>query len=103
VFTGAHRVRVDDKGRLAITAALRKQLSEGSFLSVSHDNVLPIHPPALWADLAHELRTPLPRPYQCALARTLSPRPHPLRSISTLRGRRTPSSGSCRSESSAGL
>jgi MraZ protein len=71
VFTGAHRVRVDEKGRLAVPAAYRKQLQEGSFVSVSQDQVLAIYPPALWEALAQELQTPLPGPDQRALARTL--------------------------------
>jgi MraZ protein len=71
VFTGAYRVRVDDKGRLAIPAAFRKQLPEGSFVSVSLDNVLAIYPPDLWAALAQDLLSPLPGPDQRALSRTL--------------------------------
>jgi MraZ protein len=71
VFTGAHRARVDDKGRLAIPAGFRKQLPEGSYVSVSQDNVLAIYPPDLWEALAQELRSPLPGPDQRALARTL--------------------------------
>ena len=72
MFTGAHRARVDDKGRLAIPAGFRKQLAEGSYVSVSQDNVLAIYPPELWTALAQELgRSPLPGPDQRALARTL--------------------------------
>jgi len=71
VFTGAHRVRVDDKGRLAIPAGFRKQLPEGSYVSVSQDSALAIYPPDLWDALAAELRSPLPGPDQRALARTL--------------------------------
>jgi MraZ protein len=73
VFTGAHRARVDDKGRLAIPAGFRKQLAEGSYVSVSQDGVLAIYPPDLWAALADELKSPLPGPDQRALARTLYP------------------------------
>ena len=64
-------MRVDEKGRLAITASFRKQLPEGSFVSVSLDNVLAIYPPDLWAALAQDLQSPLPGPDQRALARTL--------------------------------
>jgi transcriptional regulator MraZ len=71
LFTGAHRVRVDDKGRLAIPSQFRKQLSEGSFVSVSQDAVLAIYPPDLWNALAAQLQSPLPGPDQRALARTL--------------------------------
>ncbi len=71
MFTGSHRVRVDEKGRLAIPAAFRKQLPEGSFVSVGLDRVLAIYPPEVWAALADELRAPLQGPDQRALARTL--------------------------------
>jgi MraZ protein len=73
VFTGAHRVRVDEKGRLAVPSSFRKQLPEGSYVSIGLDNVLAIYPPELWAALAQELRSPLPGPDQRALARTLYP------------------------------
>jgi MraZ protein len=71
VFTGAYRVRVDEKGRLAIPAAFRKQLPEGSYVSVGLDNVLAIYPPELWAALAQELQSPLPGPDQRAMSRAL--------------------------------
>ena len=64
-------MRVDDKGRLAIPAPFRKQLREGSFVSVSQDSVLAIYPPDLWNALAAQLESPLPGPDQRALARTL--------------------------------
>jgi MraZ protein len=64
-------VRVDDKGRLAIPASFRKQLQEGSFVSLSQDAVLGIYPPDLWNALAAQLQSPLPGPDQRALARTL--------------------------------
>ena len=78
MFTGAHRVRVDDKGRVAIPSSFRKQLREGSFVSVSQDNVLAIYPPDLLAALGNELRSPLPGPDQRALARTLYPLSDPI-------------------------
>jgi MraZ protein len=71
VFTGTFRVRVDEKGRLAIPAAFRKQLPEGSFVSLGLDTVLAIYPPELWASLAESLLSPLPSADQRALARTL--------------------------------
>ena len=71
MFTGAYRVRVDDKGRLAIPAAFRKQLPEGSYVSVGLDNVLAIYPPDLWAALAQELQSPLLGPDQRAMSRAL--------------------------------
>jgi MraZ protein len=64
-------VRVDEKGRLAIPASFRKQLPEGSFVSVGLDNVLAIYPPELWAALAQELQSPLPGPDQRAMSRAL--------------------------------
>lgn len=73
MFTGAHRARVDDKGRLAIPAGFRKQLPEGSYISIGQDQTLAIYPPDLWEALAQELRSPLPGPDQRALARTLYP------------------------------
>ncbi len=64
-------MRVDDKGRVAIPAQFRKQLREGSYVSVSQDAVLAIYPPDLWNALAAQLQSPLPGPDQRALARTL--------------------------------
>ena len=64
-------MKVDDKGRLAIPAQFRKQLPEGSYVSVSQDNVLAIYPPDLWAALGAQLQNPLPGPDQRAVARTL--------------------------------
>jgi MraZ protein len=71
MFTGAHRVSVDEKGRVAIPTTFRKQLPEGSFVSLGQDNVLAIYPPDLWAALAESLRQPLMGPDQRALSRTL--------------------------------
>jgi len=71
VFTGTFRVRVDEKGRLAIPAAFRKQLPEGSFVSLGLDEVLAIYPPDLWASMAENLLSTLPSADQRALARTL--------------------------------
>jgi len=62
---------VDDKGRVAIPAQFRKQLVEGSYVSVSQDAVLAIYPPDLWNALAAQLQSPLPGPDHRALARTL--------------------------------
>ena len=73
MFTGAHRVRVDDKGRVAIPSGFRKQLREGSFVSIGQDQVLAIYPPDLWTALADELKSPLPGPDHRALSRTLYP------------------------------
>jgi MraZ protein len=62
---------VDEKGRLAIPAGFRRELPEGSFVSVGLDKVLAIYPPEVWEALAQELRSPLQGPDQRALARTL--------------------------------
>lgn len=71
MFWGTHRVRVDEKGRLAIPAAFRRQLPEGSFISIGQDGVLTIYPPDQWDTLASRLQDPLLRPEQRALSRAL--------------------------------
>src|SRR5256886_12720615 len=58
---------------MATPAAFRKQLREGSLVSIGQDNVLAIYPPDLWAALGDELRSPLPGPDHRALSRTLYP------------------------------
>lgn len=62
---------MDEKGRLAIPAGFRRELPEGSYVSVGLDKVLAIYPPEVWEALAQELRSPLQGPDQRALARTL--------------------------------
>ena len=71
MFAGTFRVRVDEKGRLAIPAGFRKQLTEGSYISVGQDNVLTIYPPDIWESLGRQLQDPLLGPEQRALSRTL--------------------------------
>jgi MraZ protein len=71
MFAGTYRVRVDEKGRLAIPAGFRKQLTEGSYISVGQDNVLTIYPPDVWESLGRQLQDPLLGPEQRALSRTL--------------------------------
>jgi MraZ protein len=71
MFAGTYRVRVDEKGRLAIPAGFRKQLTEGSYISVGQDNVLTIYPPEVWETLGRQLQDPLLGPEQRALSRTL--------------------------------
>ncbi|MDQ6637732.1 MAG: division/cell wall cluster transcriptional repressor MraZ [Candidatus Dormibacteraeota bacterium] len=71
MFSGTHRVRVDEKGRLAVPAQIRRQLPEGSYISIGQDQVLTIYPPGLWERLASGLQDPLLGPEQRALARTL--------------------------------
>ena len=71
MFTGTHRVRVDEKGRLAIPTPFRKQLPEGSYVSLGQDGVLAIYPPEQWAALAESLKQPLMGPDHRALSRTL--------------------------------
>jgi MraZ protein len=71
MFWGTHRVRVDEKGRLAVPAAFRRQLPEGSFISIGQDGVLTIYPPELWENLASRLQAPLLGSEERALARAL--------------------------------
>lgn len=71
MFWGTHRVRVDEKGRLAIPASYRRQLPEGSFISIGQDGVLTIYPPEQWEALSDRLRDPLLGPEQRALSRAL--------------------------------
>lgn len=71
MFWGAQRVRVDEKGRLAVPASFRRQLPEGSFISVGQDGVLTIYPPELWERLVSRLQEPLLGPEERALARVL--------------------------------
>ncbi|HZV51797.1 MAG TPA: division/cell wall cluster transcriptional repressor MraZ [Candidatus Dormibacteraeota bacterium] len=71
MFWGSHRVRVDEKGRLAIPATFRRQLPEGSFISIGQDGVLTIYPPDQWERLASRLQDPLLAPAQRALSRAL--------------------------------
>src|SRR2546429_8015371 len=71
MFWGTHRVRVDEKGRLAVPAQFRRQLPEGSFISIGQDGVLTIYPPDQWESLASRLQDPLLGPEQRALSRAL--------------------------------
>jgi MraZ protein len=71
MFTGTYRVRVDEKGRLAIPASFRRQLPDGSFISIGQDAVLTIYPPDQWESLGDRLRDPLLGPEQRALSRAL--------------------------------
>src|SRR5438067_945562 len=71
MFWGTHRVRVDEKGRLAIPAQFRRQLPEGSFISIGQDGVLTIYPPDQWESLASRLQDPLQSQEQRALSRAL--------------------------------
>ncbi|MGH7883545.1 MAG: division/cell wall cluster transcriptional repressor MraZ [Candidatus Dormibacteraceae bacterium] len=71
MFTGTFRVKVDEKGRLAIPASFRPHLPEGSFLSIWQDGILTIYPPEQWEALSQRLRDPLLGPDQRALSRAL--------------------------------
>src|SRR5262245_53983348 len=68
---GTPRVRADEKGRLALPAAFRRQLHEGSFISIGQDGVLTLYPPEQWESLASRLQDPLLGPEQRALSRAL--------------------------------
>jgi MraZ protein len=71
MFWGTHRVRVDEKGRLAIPAPFRRQLPEGSFISLGLDRALTIYPPEQWDAVSERLREPFLGPEQRALSRAL--------------------------------
>ena len=58
MLAGTHRVRVDEKGRLAIPAAFRRQLPEGTFISIGQDSTLTIYPPQQWQPISDRLRDP---------------------------------------------
>ncbi len=73
MFSGTYRVRVDEKGRLAMPAPFRRQLPDGSFISVGQSNVLTIYPPDQWQQLISRLQSPLLPPGDLALSRTLFP------------------------------
>src|SRR5437762_865531 len=62
MFAGTYRVRVDEKGRLAIPAGFRKQLTEGSYISVGQDNVLTIYLPQICEILGRQPQAPLLAP-----------------------------------------
>ena len=71
MFSGTHRNRCDEKGRLAIPAPYRRELPEGSYISVGMDSVLTIYPPDQWQELAQQLQAPFLGPEERALSRTL--------------------------------
>src|SRR4030081_2073763 len=68
---GSHRVRVDERVTLAIPAQFRRQLPEGSFISIGQDGGLTISPPEQWDSLASRLQDTLLGPEQRALSRAL--------------------------------
>lgn len=51
-------MRVDEKGRLAVPAAFRRQLPEGTYISVGQDQTLTIYPPEQWEAISQRLRDP---------------------------------------------
>src|SRR5438105_13660430 len=71
MFAGTYRVSVDEIGGLAMPAGFRKQLTEGSYISVGQDNVLTIYPPEIWESLGRQLQDPLLGPEQRGMSRTL--------------------------------
>jgi MraZ protein len=71
MLAGEYRVRVDDKGRLAVPAAFRRQLPQGTFISIGQDSTLTIYPPQQWDAISNRLSDPfLPRDLR-ALSRIL--------------------------------
>ncbi|HUZ90154.1 MAG TPA: division/cell wall cluster transcriptional repressor MraZ [Candidatus Acidoferrales bacterium] len=71
MFAGSYRVRIDEKGRLAIPATFRRQLPEGTYISLGQDQVLAIYPPEHWQRLASQLQEPFLAQEQRALSRAL--------------------------------
>lgn len=71
MFAGTYRNRCDEKGRLAIPAPFRRELPEGSYISIGQDSTLTIYPPDQWQALAEQLQSPLLGPEQRAISRTL--------------------------------
>jgi MraZ protein len=71
VFVGTFRNRVDEKGRVAIPAGFRRQLTEGSHLSIGPDNVLTIYPLDQWTALVERLNQPFQPAEERALSRAL--------------------------------
>lgn len=59
MFQGAHRMRVDAKGRVALPKAFRDLIPEGSFLSIGPDGNLTLYPQEAWDDLRSVLPSPL--------------------------------------------
>ena len=51
-FCGTYRHHIDDKGRVAIPAQLRRWLPEGSVVAPGPDSRLMIWPPEEWAIIA---------------------------------------------------
>lgn len=71
MFSGTYRQKVDEKGRLAIPAQFRRNLPEGSHISIGQDNVLTIYPPDQWQALADKLQSPLLGPDERQMSRAL--------------------------------
>lgn len=59
MFQGTFRVRVDPKGRMAIPVNFRRQLPEGSCITIGPDNVLTIYPAEQHQRISRQLETPL--------------------------------------------
>ncbi|MGH7912556.1 MAG: division/cell wall cluster transcriptional repressor MraZ [Candidatus Dormibacteraceae bacterium] len=71
MLSGTYRVRVDDKGRIAIPAAFRRQLPEGTHISIGQDSTLTIYPPEQWNAISERLGDPFQKRNLRALARIL--------------------------------
>lgn len=55
MFIGEYRHNIDSKGRLAIPAKLRKELSKGAVVTRGLDNCLFLYPQAEWKKIAEKL------------------------------------------------
>ncbi|MBO0701864.1 MAG: division/cell wall cluster transcriptional repressor MraZ [Candidatus Dormibacteraeota bacterium] len=62
---------MDEKGRLAIPAAFRRQLPEGTYISIGQDSTLTIYPPEQWDAISERLRDPFLSRELRALSRIL--------------------------------
>jgi MraZ protein len=62
---------VDEKGRLAVPAVFRRQLPEGTYISVGQDSTLTIYPPEQWQAISDRLGDPFLSKDLRALSRIL--------------------------------
>jgi len=72
MFIGEYQHSVDEKGRIAVPARFRAQLSEGAVVTRGLDNSLVLYPLSDWKDLATRLSAlPLSRKSARAFARLM--------------------------------
>lgn len=56
MFLGTYHHQVDSKGRVAVPAAFRRDLAEGSVIAIGPEGRLMIYPPSEWSDLEQRYR-----------------------------------------------